>query len=169
MLLHASVPPHSARLVCNQLTALTWKHVSVWRHTQTRHHQNNLPLFFSPPASFSFSSLEAQPPLSPAIYLGTTSAKMGQGRPSFSCLFLSNPAHRYISLAVLCLSESQGHLQPNQRSPSRSQRPLQCVSHSSGPLPTMLSFQIQRASACLRGNRTGCFVMWDTCDVNVWG
>lgn len=113
MLLHASVPPHSARLVCNQLTALTWKHVSVWRHTQTRHHQNNLPLFFSPPASFSFSSLEAQPPLSPAIYLGTTSAKMGQGRPSFSCLFLSNPAHRYISLAVLCLSESQGHLQPN--------------------------------------------------------
>lgn len=56
MLLHASVPPHSARLVCNQLTALTWKHVSVWRHTQTRHHQNNLPLFF-PPLRVSLSAL----------------------------------------------------------------------------------------------------------------
>lgn len=42
------------------------------------------PSSFFIPASFSFGSLEAQRSLLPAIYLGTTSAKMGQGRPSFS-------------------------------------------------------------------------------------
>lgn len=44
----------------------------------------SLSLLLFPPATFSFGSLEAQPSLVPAIYLGTTSAKMGQGRPSFS-------------------------------------------------------------------------------------
>lgn len=54
--------------------------------------QPSLPLFLSFfyfPATFSFASLEAQPPLLPAIYLGTTSAKMGQGRASFSPVFSS--------------------------------------------------------------------------------
>lgn len=100
MLLHASLPSRSALLVCNQLTALTWKHASVWRHTRNTSPPKQPPslsLFFPFPASFSFGSLEAQPPLLPAIYLGTTSAKMGQGRPSFSStLFFFSP-----SLALL--------------------------------------------------------------------
>lgn len=60
----------------------------VASHSNTSSPKQPPSLFFLP-SSFSFASLEAQPPLLPAIYLGTTSAKMGQGRPSFSSIFSS--------------------------------------------------------------------------------